>query len=348
MENVPTDYTSNVSGPGDVSNISGPTDVERVLVPILDTFILVTGVVGHVLVIVIICRTMKGGIRQTSGAAPGGVQQTNANGTDILLLSLSVADLLLLSCVPYHTVAIATRHWPFGDFMCKAVSFLGAMCTSASAFTLAALAFSRYVIVVHPTKAYRWRRDGRMKVATGLLWAPAVVLAIPQFAWRTLVPGNVVRTTRQDLICFNFLSDSGQLAYGVCHFLFAFALPLGVIVIAYWKIYHFLRKARQGRTGQTDRLEQYQNQVTHTSVLLVLAFALCWLPSYGLMLAQLSDQSLAMGPSPRYGPFATFARVMATSSTVMNPILYVFMSQKFRKELKTLFRTSGCREQPPA
>uniref|UniRef100_A0A3B1JJ23 G-protein coupled receptors family 1 profile domain-containing protein n=1 Tax=Astyanax mexicanus TaxID=7994 RepID=A0A3B1JJ23_ASTMX len=317
MENVPTDYTSNVSGPGDVSNISGPTDVERVLVPILDTFILVTGVVGHVL-------------------------------TNILLLSLSVADLLLLSCVPYHTVAIATRHWPFGDFMCKAVSFLGAMCTSASAFTLAALAFSRYVIVVHPTKAYRWRRDGRMKVATGLLWAPAVVLAIPQFAWRTLVPGNVVRTTRQDLICFNFLSDSGQLAYGVCHFLFAFALPLGVIVIAYWKIYHFLRKARQGRTGQTDRLEQYQNQVTHTSVLLVLAFALCWLPSYGLMLAQLSDQSLAMGPSPRYGPFATFARVMATSSTVMNPILYVFMSQKFRKELKTLFRTSGCREQPPA
>ncbi|XP_072522387.1 galanin receptor type 1 [Salminus brasiliensis] len=347
MENFLTNYTSNESGPGDISNVSGPSDIERVLVPILDTFILVTGVVGHVLVIVIICRTMKGGRQQTNGATNRGIQPTNANGTDILLLSLSVADLLLLSCVPYHTVAIAMRHWPFGDFMCKAVSFLGAMCTSTSAFTLAALAFGRYVIVVHPTKAYRWRRDGRTKVATGVLWVPAVVLAIPQFAWRTLVPGTEARTARQDLICFNFLSDTGQLAYGVCHFLFAFALPLGVIVVAYWKIYHFLRKARQSRVGQTDRLEHYQTQVTHTSVLLVLAFALCWLPSYGLMLAQLTDQGTAMGPSPRYGPFATFARIMATSSTVMNPILYVFMSQKFRKELKLLFRRRSCRKQTP-
>ncbi|XP_036415911.1 delta-type opioid receptor [Colossoma macropomum] len=339
----------NTSEPGDVdkaSNWSGPTDVERILVPILDSFILVTGVVGHVLVFIIICQMLKGGRRQTNGTTTGGLQQTNANGTDILLLSLSVADLLLLSCIPYQTVAIATRHWPFGDFMCKAVSFLGAMCTSASAFTLAALAFSRYVTVVHPTKAYRWRRDGRIKVATGVLWVPAIVLASPQFAWRTLVPGTETHEAREDLICFNFLSDTGQLAYSVCHFLFAFAFPLVVIVVAYGNIYYFLRKARRGRMSQTDRLEHYQTQVTHTSVLLVLAFALCWLPSYSLMFAQLAYQPAATGNSPRYGPFATFARVMSISSTVVNPILYVFMSQKFRKELKKLMGRKSCGEQP--
>ncbi|XP_066526796.1 galanin receptor type 1 [Hoplias malabaricus] len=336
--------SGNTSEQGDHVNVSGPSDIERVFVPVLDTFILFTGFVGHILVIIIICRTLRRGRRKTSGNITGGIQQINANGTDILLLSLSVADLLLLSCVPYHTVAIATRHWSFGDFMCKAVSFLGAMCTSASAFTLAALAFSRYVIVVHPTKAYRWRRDGRIKMATGLLWVPAIVLAIPQFAWRTLVHGSNIRLTRQDLICFNFLSNTSQLAYGVCHFLLAFALPLVVIVAAYGKIYHYLRQTRQSRTSQTDRLELYHNQVTHTSVLLVLAFALCWLPSYGLMFVQLSEQTSGIGPSPRYGPFATFARVMATSSAVMNPILYVFMSQKFRKELKELLG-SKCGEQ---
>ncbi|XP_037388255.1 delta-type opioid receptor [Pygocentrus nattereri] len=336
----------NTTEPGNVdkaSNRSGPTDVERVLVPILDTFILVTGVVGHVLVIIIICRMLKRGCRQTNGATTGGLQQANRNGTDILLLSLSVADLLLLSCIPYQTVAIATYHWPFGDFMCKAVSFLGAMCTSASAFTLAALAFSRYITVVHPTKAYRWRRDGRIKVATGVLWLPAIVLASPQFAWRTLVPGTETHEALEDLICFNFLSDTGQLAYSVCHFLFAFAFPLVVIVVAYGNIYRFLRKARQGRTSHTDRLEHYQTQVTHTSVLLVLAFALCWLPSYGLMFAQLAYQP---GNLSHYGPFDTFARVMAISSTVVNPILYVFMSHKFRKELKELIGRKSCGEQP--
>uniref|UniRef100_A0AAY5EEN8 G-protein coupled receptors family 1 profile domain-containing protein n=1 Tax=Electrophorus electricus TaxID=8005 RepID=A0AAY5EEN8_ELEEL len=313
-----------------ISDVSGPSDIERILVPILDTFILVAGVVGHILVITVI------------------FQDTSANGTDILLLSLSVSDLLLLSCIPYHTVTIATHHWPFGSFMCKAVSFLGAMCTSASAFTLAALAFSRFLTVVHPSKAYRWRQGRRIKLATAALWLPAIVLALPQFSWRTLVSASGTHTTRQDMTCFHFLSDTSQIAYGMCHFMFAFALPLGVIVVAYGKIYNFLRKTRRGRTGQADRLESYQTQVTQTSVLLVLGFALCWLPSYGLMLAQFADHSTVTRPSPPYGALATFARVTSISSTVVNPILYVFMSQKFRKELKNYelwylcFMVFGC------
>ncbi|XP_051966996.1 somatostatin receptor type 2 [Xyrauchen texanus] len=319
------------------SSSFGPSDVERVLVPIFDSFILVTGVVGHILVLIIICRTMRQGRGQPSGCRTGGIQQTNTNGTDILLLSLSVADLLLLSCLPYHTVAIATHHWPFGSFMCKSVSFLSAMCTSASAFTLAALAFGRYIIVVHPSKAYRWRRY--LKVVAGALWIPAIVLASPQFAWRTLMSGPDDRESREDLACFNFLSDKDQLAYGVCHFLLAFAFPLGIIVTAYTNIYHFLKSTRQGRTCQNDRLEHYHMQVTQTSALLVLAFALCWLPSYGLMFAQIAKSDV-VGPLPHFGPFATFARIMATSSTVANPILYVFMSEKFRKELMNL--AQGC------
>ncbi|KAL1264947.1 hypothetical protein QQF64_002974 [Cirrhinus molitorella] len=322
---------------------NGPSDVQRVLVPIFDSFILVTGVVGHILVLIVICRTMRRGHGQPSGGRTGGLQQTNANGTDVLLLSLSVADLLLLSCLPYHTVAIATHHWPFGDFMCKSVSFLSAMCTAASAFTLAALAFARYIIVVHQSKAYKWRREGRLKVVAGVLWIPAVVLASPQFAWKTLVSG---RDAREDLTCFNFLSDQGQLAYGLCHFLFAFAFPLGIIVIAYSKIYHYLKMTRRGRTTQTDHLEHYHVHVTQTSALLVLAFTLCWLPSYGLMFAQIAEVDKADGPTPHFGPFATFARIMATSSTVANPILYVFMSEKFRKELMDLGQ-GVCRKKPP-
>lgn len=320
-------------------NSSGPTDVERVLVPILDTFILVTGTLGHILVIIIILQTIKAG----RGASTAGVLHANTIGTDILLLSLSVADILLLSCVPYHTVAIATHHWPFGSFMCKAVSFLGAMCTSASAFTLAALASSRYIVVVHPSRAYRWRRSGGVKMVAVVLWVPALVLALPQLTWRTLISGNDVRSTRQDLICFNFLSDTDQLAYGVCHFLFAFLLPLAVIIAAYSMIYHYLLQTRQNReTNQTEQLERYQAQVTQASVLLVLAFVLCWLPSYGLMLVQLGYRSTVTGPLPRVGPFATFARVMATSSTVVNPLLYVFMSQKFRTQLKDLVWKRRC------
>lgn len=303
--------------------------MEWVLVPILDTLILVTGLLGHVLVILVLSRTIRGGGRSPSVV---GV-------SDVLLLDLSAADLLLLSCVPYHTVSIATHSWPFGDFLCKAVNFLGAVSSSASAFTLAALAVSRYIVVVHPAQAYRWRRSRRRVWLVAMApWVPALLLAVPQFAARTLIE---TRSARANEVCFNFLSEEEQLAYGVCHFVLAFVLPLMVIVVAYGRVFHFLRVTRVARVthgGGAEHLERYQARVTHTSVLLVLAFVLCWMPSYILMMLRLAYSSAHTQPTPTFGPFATFARVMATSSTVANPILYVFMSQKFREELQDLVR----------
>lgn len=307
--------------------------VEQVIVPVLDTLILVTGILGHSLVIFILCRkqtTQGGTIGGGRANVPGA---SGAQVTDTLLLSLSVADLLLLMCLPFHTAAIATGHWPFGGASCKLMGFLGATCTSTSAFTLAALAAARYLIVVQPTKAFRWLKDTRVKVAVASLWLPAIILAAPQFTWRTLDSNANVHLLghQRDLVCFNFLSPEGQLAYGLCHFLLAFALPLSIITVAYIRIYVFLRKTRQQQT--VDRLQRHQNQVTLTSALLVLAFTLCWVPSYIFMFTQLATDTTVTGNTPRHGGFATFARVMATSATVANPILYSFMSQKFRREL---------------
>lgn len=337
----------------DMDNITDPLRnhsssegvVERVIVPILDTIILVTGILGHSLVILILSRKQRG--RGVGGAANGSGPAVMGGGqaTDTLLLSLSAADLLLLVCLPFHTVAIATGHWPFGSTACKLMGFLGSVCTSASAFNLAALATARYLIVVRPSLAYRWCRDARrVRLTTAALWVPAVILAAPQFTWRTLdSSSNIVRQQPEDLICFNFLSSDGQLTYGVCHFLLAFVLPLGIIAVAYGHIYIFLRQARRRQTTM-DRLERYQNQVTQTSALLVLAFTICWLPSYIFMFAQLAADTTVTAVSPRHGGFATFARVMATSATVANPILYSFMSQKFRRELRELGQWSckGC------
>ncbi|XP_010879566.1 galanin receptor type 2 isoform X2 [Esox lucius] len=316
----------NDSGDGE----SGQGGVVQVLVPVLDVLILVLGVTGHSLVMVILCG------RRRRGAGPG--RQPNqgsvtGTGTDTLLLALSAADLLLLAMLPFHTVAIALQHWPFGDILCRLVSFLGAACSTVSALTLAALAVTRYLAVVEPTRAYHLLTPRRVALGAAALWLPAFILATPQLAFRSV---NASQTDPDGLACFNFLSHGGQLAYGVCHFLLSFALPLGVITVAYGRIYLFLWRSR--KSGRAPQVERYQRKVTQTSALLVLAFSLCWLPSYGLTFAFLSGGVHGPTGSPHYGPFSVFARLMATSSTVANPILYVLMSQKFRQDLLGL----GC------
>ncbi|TNN82491.1 Galanin receptor type 1 [Liparis tanakae] len=285
----------------------------QVLVPILDGLILVTGLVGQTLVIIIL-----NGRKRKKSQPP--------HGTDTLLLALSAADLLLLLCLPFHTSAITLGFWPFGSFLCKAISFLGVACSAASVFTLAALAVSRYLTVVHPTWAYRSRIQRHIKLTVALLWIPASALAAPQFAFRTVTASSAV-------YCFAFLSDFSQLVYGIALFLFGFALPLGIIVLMYAKIYCFLRHARL--LGNAPRLERYQSQVTHTSALLVLVFTLLWLPSYALMFFYIGG---TMVGSPGYNTVAIVVRLLASSVAVVNPVLYGLMSQKFRQELLEMGR----------
>ncbi|XP_062421044.1 delta-type opioid receptor-like [Pungitius pungitius] len=282
-------------------------------VPILDGLILVTGLVGQTLVIIILTR------RRRKRSQP-------PHGTDTLLLSLSAADLLLLLHLPFHTSAITLGFWPFGGFMCKAISFLGVACSAASVFTLAALAVTRYLTVVHPTWAYRSRMHRHVKLTVALLWVPASGLAAPQFAFRTVTASSAV-------YCFAFLSDVSQLVYGIALFLFGFALPLSIIVLMYAKIYCFLRHARL--LGNAPQLERYQSQVTHTSALLVLVFTLLWLPSYALMFSFIGG---AVMGSPGHKAIAILARLLASSAAVVNPVLYGLMSQKFRQDLLELGR----------
>ncbi|KAM9409973.1 galanin receptor type 3-like [Pholidichthys leucotaenia] len=318
---------------GNTSDNGRPGTVEQVLVPILDGLILVLGVSGHTIVMVILCGRRRRGV----GHSGPSQRPVTGTGTDILLLALSASDLFLLTTLPIHTVAVAMQHWPFGNFMCRLVGFLGSACSSASIFTMATLAVSRYLTVVKPARAYSLLSSRRLSVAAALVWVPACCLATPQLIFRYV---GTPRNPLNGLVCFAFLAHQDQLIYGLFHFLVAFLLPLATIAVAYGRIYVFLWRSQHA--GRAPQVERYQSKVTQTSAMLVLAFTLCWLPSYGLTLALLADErSGATGTSPRNGPFTVFARVMATSSTVMNPILYVLMSQKFRQDVQRLFKMEG-------
>ncbi|XP_068073008.1 somatostatin receptor type 3 [Danio rerio] len=310
-----------------VSHDSGTMrwELTQVLAPTLDAVVIVIGFVGHSLVIYILTGRRRKNRFQSH------------QGTDTLLLALSASDLLLLIGLPFHTAAIALGYWPFGSNLCKFISFLGIACNSASVFTLAALAVTRYLIVVYPTWTYRFRMGRCLRVIVILIWVPAVVLAAPQFAFRQL---RTVPIKTVPIYCFAFLSDLSQLVYSAILFLFGFTLPLIIIIVMYTKLYIFLRKTRL--QGSAPQLERYQSQVTKTSVLLVLVFTICWLPAYALMFLLIGNSS--SNSQARLHNFAIIARLLATSSVVANPVLYAFMSNKFRRELLSLGRVccKGC------
>lgn len=293
-------------------------DVQKALLPIVDTVIIIIGLLGHSLVIFILVRRR----RKASSRA--------FHGTDTLLMALSTSDMLLLLSLPFQTTAIALGSWPFGSMLCKAVSFLGVACNTVSAFTLAALAVTRYLTVVHPTWAYRSRMKRWLQVSAALLWAPAMALAAPQFAFRNVGTYTVTH-------CFAFLNDISQVVYSSALFLFSFVLPLLVIILMYAKLYSFLH--RTSTQGQVLQMQRYQKQVTQTTSLLVVVFTVCWLPSYIVMFSRIGK---SLDSTNRTRSLAMMARLMATSSAMFNPLLYAFVSRKFRQELLGKMRCRDC------
>uniref|UniRef100_S4R7F8 G-protein coupled receptors family 1 profile domain-containing protein n=1 Tax=Petromyzon marinus TaxID=7757 RepID=S4R7F8_PETMA len=313
---APATHTAAASGGTAVASAS--SSWSGVAIPILDAAILVSGVLGHALVVVILsCKRRKG---------------LSGSRTDMLLLSLSIADLTQLACLPFNSASIVLHEWIFGAALCKLLSFL-ATATSASVFTLTVLSLNRYVTVAHVSWAYRLSRSWAMHVTMlACIWLPALAIALPQPIYN--------RLHVEPLYCLAIHmvdNSSSHIAYASVLFISCFVLPLLIISFAYCRLVCYVSKRRRSpsselRASRGPAFDNYNQRLTVTVVLLVVAFVVCWLPSYVVMyLTALGKQSQLN--------FEMFmlARLMSLTSLVINPFIYAFLSRQFRRDLWEVF-----------
>lgn len=80
--------------------------------------------------------------------------QQMRNTTNVLILSLALADLLfIVLCVPFTGVDYAlstTQGWPFGLLWCKTVQYLIYTTNFFSIYTLILMSMDRFLAVVYP------------------------------------------------------------------------------------------------------------------------------------------------------------------------------------------------------
>ncbi|CAA9998854.1 unnamed protein product [Nesidiocoris tenuis] len=91
--------------------------------------------------------------------------------TNILIVSLSVADLLfIIFCVPFTGTQFVLGYWPFGNVWCMAVQYIIAVTAFASVYTLVLMSFHRYLAVVHPVDFLFLRTEKSWIVTILIMW----------------------------------------------------------------------------------------------------------------------------------------------------------------------------------
>ncbi|XP_063054232.1 C-X-C chemokine receptor type 5 [Engraulis encrasicolus] len=292
------------------------------------------------------------------GAAGNGVMVTvllrhkgHLRVTEIYLVHLGLADLLLVSTLPF-VVARELAGWLFGVALCKILNLLAYVSLLCSSLLLACISFDRYLAIVHAVPSLHSRRPRTVHLTCGLLWLVCLALAMPEAVFTTVitVPNS------SELQCSHAGSESSDwtvLSRLLLHLLGFFA-PLCVMCVCYTAVVLTLCRRRdpgRHRGSSTHGSSPEKQGAIRLALVVTVAFCLCWLPHN---MAQLLSTLVELGPLAHLSCSAALQRTLVVSESMgyvhscLNPILYAFVGVRFRRELWLLLEKWGlCRQCVP-
>ncbi len=130
--------------------------------------------------------------------------------------------------------------------------------------------------------------------------------------------------------------------YAIYAAVLMYLMPLGIISICYsimlLKVWTRVAPGDVGRGQNNDRnVQQVQQKrkVTRMVLAVVVVFALCWFPIHTLNLWMRLSAYFPYSYSTYI--FKVFAHTLSYANSCVNPFVYAFMGENFRKYLKKAF-----------
>nr|CAB77263.1 G-protein coupled receptor [Lymnaea stagnalis] len=256
------------------------------------------------------------------------------NTTNILILSLAVADLLfILFCVPFTATGYALPVWPFGDIGCKMTQYAMYVCAYASVYTLVIMSLDRYLAVVHAIRSMTLRSERNTWFAILIIWIIILCGNTPILLQFGVF--NYVHEGENRSACLNLKElkepEAGKAFFGSFLF-FGYVIPLGVTMLMYGlMLKRLLYGVVPGGGNQSAESIRAKKRVTRMVVIVVVIFAICWLPIQIILFAE------RFGHAPNTIPHISTmsaANCLAYMNSCVNPILYAFLSENFRRSFR--------------
>ncbi|KAM8797755.1 chemerin-like receptor 1 [Eudromia elegans] len=310
--NDDADYTYDELDALKTSPAPDAKDIARILSVVIYSVSCVLGLLGNGLVIAIITLKMK--------------KSVNA----VWFLNLAVADFLFNIFLPINIAYTAMRyHWIFGKVMCKLNSFLLILNMYTSVLLLTTISFDRYVSVVFPVWSQNHRSTNLAYLVCLIIWTIGIVMSCPSLIFRDTAQAS------SSVICFSNFSLSSNKSYlplalarhrtvTITRFLAGYILPITIITFCYIAIVLNLRRNRLAKSKKPFKI----------IVTIIVTFFLCWSPYHLLNLLETEPHSVPFSVFEIGIPITT---ALAASNSCMNPVLYVFMGQDFKKFKVAIF-----------
>lgn len=258
--------------------------------------------------------------------------------TSTFLMNLCIADILIASLyIPFVTVDLyVTGYWVFGDFMCRLVSFLFFLATNFSILILTAISVERYISVCLPRQMRLTAK--KATVTTIVLWVVAASAALPLLIFRKSVSNPLFGDNVE--FCVETWSFNYAKVYKTVILALFYIMPLVFMAVVYYKIgkkvWASADKTRSMKLSN-KHASNSKLRLTKIALAIILSFAVSWTPWNTMSILFYFDRKNY--PYSKQAAHVAYPMVyfVAFSNCALNPLLYCYMSQNFRKALQ-IFR----------
>ncbi|KAG7468314.1 hypothetical protein MATL_G00141660 [Megalops atlanticus] len=201
------------------------------------------------------------------------------------------------------------------------------------------MSVDRYIAVVLSKKSPWIRSKKNAFIGVCVIWLLSFVFAVPVAQHQTLTGHQEAPNSS---FCWEaWAENASKRTYKVTILIIGYLLPLALITCCYAKVLYHLHKKMKNMSKKSERSKR---KTAQTVLLVVAAFLICWMPHHIIAMwvefgsFPLNDASFA---------FRIISHCLAYGNSCVNPILYAFLSENFRKACQQVFTCRFLFPPPP-
>ncbi|XP_068089482.1 trace amine-associated receptor 4-like [Hyperolius riggenbachi] len=260
------------------------------------------------------------------------------NATNVLILSLAVADFLVgLLVMPYSMVRTVTSCWYFGEVFCKMHTCFDVLLCTSSIFHLLFISVDRYYAICHPLHYYKKITTLVVEVFLLVSWSGPALYSFGLILSNTYTAGiqNNVYTVHCAWLCSFVLNKLWGSISGFICFIIPGLLMIGIYIhifsIARQQAKAIANNANIQSDSKATSKKLYmtmERKAAKTLSLVMGAFVLCWLPFFTVTVV---DPYINFEiPRDVY----SIVLWLGYFNSTLNPIIYALFYPRFKKAFR--------------
>lgn len=198
------------------------------------------------------------------------------------------------------------------------------------------MSLDRYIAIVHVVAAIRTRALRYGIIASITIWAISVIIAAPQVVFASLERDLECNISQCQPLYPDETQEFWKMRRNFCENAVGLFVCLPILIFCYVKILMVLSKSRNSNKDRAIKL----------IFGIVCVFLVCWVPyNVAVFLQTLQLFGILSSCDKSINTAMRFTEVIALSHCCLNPIIYAFVGDKFRRSfVKILSRYLICHQ----